>query len=94
MAACARAAQAPRMATVSPVSSASSLSSTSTAECRDCGATTALPSTDAAQLLHALRVFVAEHDACSHHVVVTVHHADGHSHGLVVPRPRDEIDPA
>ena len=85
------------MATLSSVSNLSEGdpgSNTSTAECRDCGAAAALPSSDAAQMLHALRVFVAEHDACSHHVVVTVQHPDGHTHGLVVPRPRDEPDPA
>ena len=75
---------ASRMATLSPVSNVN------TAECRDCGATAALPSADAARMLHALRAFVAEHDGCSHHVVVTVQHPDGHTHGLVVPRPREE----
>ena len=74
-------------ATMSPASSVSQLTAV---ECRDCGEASSLPSTESAHMLHALRVFVAQHETCSRHVVVSVQEADGHRLGLTVPRQRAE----
>ena len=73
-----------------PMSPASSVSQLTAVECRDCGEASSLPSTDSAQMLHALRVFVAQHETCSDHVVVSVLDSEGRRLGLTVPRQRAE----
>lgn len=71
-----------------PMSPASSVSQLTAVECRDCGEASSLPSTDSTHMLHALRVFAAQHEACSQHVVVSVQESDGQTLGLMVPRQR------
>ena len=83
----ARAALVQHASSMSPASSVSQLTAV---ECRDCGEASSLPSTESAQMLHALRVFVARHETCSQHVVVSVQESDGHRLGLTVPRQRAE----
>lgn len=72
------------------MSPASSVPQLTSVECRDCGEASSLPSTDSTQLLHALRVFVARHETCSEHLVVSVQESDGQTLGLSVPRQRTQ----